>query len=63
MEGNVDFTLMNLRGNDPIYPRLSNPESTDIYHQNVTRGEASLTVADNYGPTLLFPRVESHTDG
>ena len=53
----ADFTLMNLRGSDPIYPRLSNPESTAIYTQNVTRGEASVTVSDNYGPTSGAARV------
>lgn len=45
----ADFTLMNMRGSDPVYPRLSNPESTDIYRQNVTRGETSVTVSDDYG--------------
>lgn len=55
--GSADFTLMNLRGNDPIYPKLSNPESADIYHQNVTRGEASMTVTDNYGPVSGAARV------
>ncbi len=47
----VDYTLMNFRGNDPIYPKLGNPESNDIYHQNVTRGETSLSVTNNYGST------------
>lgn len=45
----ADYTLMNFIGNDPIYPKLSNPESTAIYHQNVTRGEASLAVSNDYG--------------
>lgn len=49
-KASADFTLMNLHGNDPIYPRLSDPESTAIYSQNVTRGEASVTVTDSYGP-------------
>lgn len=53
----ADFTLMNLRANDPIYPTLSNPESTDIYTQNVTRGEASLTAANTYGRTSGAARV------
>lgn len=48
--GIADFTLMNLKGKDPVYPKLSNPESTDIYRQDVTRGEASLTFTNNYGP-------------
>ena len=47
----ADYTLMNLRGNDPVYPKLSNPESTDIYHQDITRGETSLTFTNNYGLT------------
>lgn len=49
-KGTADFTLMNLKGKDPVYPKLSNPESTDIYRQDVTRGEASLTFTNNYGP-------------
>lgn len=47
----ADYTLMNFRGNDPIYPKLSNPESTDIYHQNITRGETSLAAFNNYSST------------
>ncbi|MDE6223584.1 MAG: TonB-dependent receptor [Muribaculaceae bacterium] len=47
----ADYTLMNLRGNDPIYPTLSNPESTDIYSQNITRGEGSLTFTNRYAST------------
>ena len=46
----ADYSLMNLKGNDPVYPRLSDPSSNLIYHQNVTRGEASVAVTDNYGP-------------
>lgn len=48
-KGYADYTLMHFRGNDPIYPTLSNPESTDIYHQNVTRGEAAVTLSNRYG--------------
>ena len=48
---------MNLIGNDPIYAKLEAPASTDIYHQNVTRGEASLSVANNYGRTSGNVRV------
>lgn len=47
----ADYTLMNFIGNDPIYPKLSTPESTDIYHQNVIRGEASLSLNNSYGNT------------
>ena len=48
----ADYTLMQFVGNDPIYPTLSNPESTDIYHQNVIRGEGSITATNNYGATI-----------
>lgn len=47
----VDYSLMQFVGNDPVYPKLSNPESTDIYHQDVIRGEASVTVSNTYGAT------------
>lgn len=53
----IDYTLMNFRGNDPIYPKLSNPESTAIYHQNIIRGEAAATVTNNYGPVSGSARV------
>lgn len=53
----LDYTLMNFRGNDPIYPTLSDPESTDIYHQDITRGEGAVTVANNYGSTSGAARV------
>ncbi len=44
----ADYSLMNFIGNDPIYAKLRNPESSDIYHQNITRGEASLTLSNQY---------------
>lgn len=47
----ADYTLMNFKGNDPIYPKLSNPESTDIYHQNIIRGETSLSASNRYDRT------------
>ncbi len=47
----ADYSLVNSIGNDPIYARLSNPESTDIYHQNIIRGESSLMLNNNYGST------------
>ena len=28
-KGALDYTLMNFKANDPVYPTLSNPESTD----------------------------------
>ncbi len=45
----ADYTLMNFVGNDPIYAKLRNAESNDVYHQNITRGEASLTLTNQYG--------------
>lgn len=53
----VDYTLMNFRGNDPIYPKLSNPESTDIYKQNIIRGEAAATVTNSYGAVSGSARI------
>lgn len=53
----VDYTLMNFRGNDPIYPTLSNPESTDIYRQNIIRGEAAATVTNTYGALSGSARI------
>lgn len=47
----ADYSLVNSIGDDPVYARLDNPEATDIYHQNITRGEASLSLANNYGGT------------
>ena len=55
--GYLDYTLMNFRGNDPIYPTLSNQKSTDIYKQNIIRGEAAATVSNNYGTTSGTARV------
>ena len=52
----ADYSLMNFIGNDPIYAKLraNNSDATDIYHQNITRGEASITLSNQYGdaPTL-----------
>ncbi len=50
-QGNADYTLVQSIGNDPVYPTLSNPESTDIYHQNIIRGEASLSASNSYSST------------
>lgn len=47
----ADYTVMHFKGNDPIYPKLSDPESTDIYHQSITRGEASLSATNRYAAT------------
>lgn len=48
-QGTADYTITNFKGNDPLYPRIENSESTEIYHQSVTRGEASLTAVNRYG--------------
>lgn len=53
----ADYTLMNFNGNDPIYPKLSDPSLTDIYSQDITRGEASVTVGNIYGSTSGSARV------
>lgn len=45
----TDFTLENSVGNDPVYATLSKPGSTDIYHQDITRGAASLSADNDYG--------------
>lgn len=52
-----DYTVMHFKGNDPIYPRLSDPQSTDIYHQSITRGEASLTATNRYDTTSGLARI------
>lgn len=56
-KGSLDYTLMNFRGDDSIYPTLADPESTDIYHQNITRGEAGMTISDSYGSTSGAARI------
>ncbi|OKY86272.1 MAG: TonB-dependent receptor [Bacteroidales bacterium 52_46] len=53
----ADYTLMHFKGNDPIYSKLSNPESTDIYRQSITRGEASLSATNTYAGTNGTARV------
>lgn len=53
----ADYTIMHFKGNDPIYPTLSNPQSTDIYRQSVTRGEASVSASCNYGQASGLARV------
>ena len=53
----ADYSLMQYEGNDPVYPTLSNPESTDIYHQNVIRGEGAVSVANRYDNTNGVARV------
>lgn len=56
-KASADYSLVNFIGNDPVYPRLSDPASTEIYHQNITRGEASLSLHNHYGSTGGSVRV------
>lgn len=58
----ADYSLMNFIGNDPIYAKLraNNPDATDIYHQNITRGEASITLSNQYGEA---PSLASISEG
>lgn len=53
----ADYSLMQFIGNDPIYATLEDPNSTDIYHQNIIRGEASLSVSNHYKRTNGNVRV------
>lgn len=53
----LDLTLMNFKGEDPIYATLSDPESTDVYYQDVTRGETSLAFFNTYGTTNGAARI------
>ncbi len=56
-KGSIDYSLMNFRGHDPIYPKLSDPDSNVEYYQNITRGETSAYVSNNYGSTTGTARV------
>ena len=53
----ADYTIMKFLGNDPIYAKLGNPESTDIYHQDIARGETSLALSNAYERTNGTVRV------
>ena len=53
----ADYTIMKFLGNDPIYAKLENPESTDIYRQNIIRGETSLALSNSYERTNGTVRV------
>ncbi len=53
----VDYSLMKFVGNDPIYATLSDPESTDIYHQDIVRGAVSLAATNRYDKTDGTVRV------
>ena len=48
---------MNFKAHDPIYPTLSDPTSTDVYYQNITRGEASAVISDSYDTTDGVGRI------
>lgn len=52
---NADYSFMKFEGNDPIYPSLKG--DSGIYHQNVVRGEASVTVYNKYGSTNGAARI------
>ena len=54
---NADYMLMNFIGDDPVYPKLSKPESTDVYHQNIIRGEASMMLTNRSEKTNGSVRV------
>ena len=47
----ADVTLSHFDADDPVYPRLDNPESTDVYSQSVIRGEASVSATNRYERT------------
>lgn len=53
----ADYTLMNFKGNDPIYPKLSDPTSTNIYRQDITRGEVSVSATNRYSSTGGMVRI------
>lgn len=53
----ADLTLMNFKAHDPLYPRIADPESTDVYYQNITRGETSICASNNYATTSGVARV------
>lgn len=56
-KASADYTIMHFNGNDPIYPKLSDPESTDIYRQSITRGEVSASASNSYDTTGGLVRV------
>lgn len=53
----ADLTLMSFKANDPLYPLLSNPSSTEIYHQDIIRGESSIAAVNSYESTSGALRV------
>lgn len=53
----ADYTIVNFRDRDPIYPGLRNPGSADVYEQDVIRGEASVAVTNRYASTDGAARI------
>lgn len=53
----ADYSMTKFVGNDPIYAKLAKPDATDIYHQDVLRGEASMVVNNTYDKTNGAVRV------
>lgn len=51
------YSFMNSLGSDPIYPKLEDPASTDIYSQHIIRGEGSVAFANRYDSTDGSVRV------
>lgn len=45
----ADYSLVNIKGNDPIYAQLRN--ASYIIHQNITRGETSLAFSNKFQNT------------
>lgn len=56
-KGYADYTFVNFNAKDPVYPTLTDPESTDIYRQDVIRGEASVVVSNSYEHTNGVARI------
>ena len=44
----VDYQLVKSRGDDPVYPTLDDPESSDVYRQDIIRGAVSLSASNSY---------------
>ncbi len=53
----ADYTIVKFDDRDPIYPTLSDPASTEVYRQDIIRGEASAVVSNHYGTTNGTARV------
>ena len=61
----ADYSLMHFVGNDPVNAKIraNNPDATDVYHQNITRGETSLTLSNRYGEAASGMESSSSTNG